>query len=278
MHRLEHPDFGTEVCRGHDAESAHQACTEIRHDVSVQIGQQQHVELLRLHHEMHARGIDDAVVLRDIRIMRRDVLHALEEEPVAHLHDVRLVHGRDAFSAMAARVVEREFRNARRRLERDDLQALDHARHDLVLEAGIEILGVLAHDHEIHALIARGDRRNVPDRPQVREQFQRLPQADVHARESAAHWRRQRPFERNFVSGNRFEQLRRQRRTVLGNRARAGQMRLPLDVEAGGFDDLYDHGGNFGADSVARDQRDAVLRHVVIRALPSRAAPGRRRC
>ena len=31
---------------GHDAEPAHQAGTEIRHDVAVQVRQQQHVELL----------------------------------------------------------------------------------------------------------------------------------------------------------------------------------------------------------------------------------------
>ena len=40
-------------------------------------------------------------------------------------------------------------RDARRRLLGDDLQALDDAGHDLVLEAGVEILGVLADDDEI---------------------------------------------------------------------------------------------------------------------------------
>ena len=40
----------------------------------------------------------------------------------------------------------------------DDFQALDDAGHDLVLEAGVEILGVLAHDDEVESRIGRPNR------------------------------------------------------------------------------------------------------------------------
>ena len=43
-------------------------------------------------------------------------------------------------------------RDARRGLLGDDLQALDDARHDLVLEPRVEVLGVLAHDDDVDAL------------------------------------------------------------------------------------------------------------------------------
>ena len=49
-------------------------------------------------------------------------------------------------------VLEREPRDARRRLLGDDLQALDDAGHDLVLEPGVEVLGVLAHDDQVDVL------------------------------------------------------------------------------------------------------------------------------
>ena len=39
-------------------------------------------------------------------------------------------------------------------LLRDDLQALHHARHHFVLQAGIEILGVLAEDGQVERQIA----------------------------------------------------------------------------------------------------------------------------
>ena len=87
---------------------------------------------------------------------------------------------------MAPRVLEREPRDARRGVLGDDLQALDDAGHDLVLEAGVQVLGVLADDDEIDALEARRHARQVPHRPQVGVEIQRLAQADVHAREPLA--------------------------------------------------------------------------------------------
>ncbi len=74
------------------------------------------------------------------------------------------------------RVVEGELRDARRRRLGDDLQALDHARHHLVLEPGVEVLGVLADDDEVDVLVARRHRRDVPHRPQVGVEVERLAQ------------------------------------------------------------------------------------------------------
>ena len=66
------PIVGAEVRGADDAEAADQAGAQIRHDVAVQVRQQQHVELLRVHHEVHARGVDDPLVVRDVRILARD--------------------------------------------------------------------------------------------------------------------------------------------------------------------------------------------------------------
>ena len=76
-------------------------------------GQQQHVELVRVHHQLHAGRVDDALVVGDVDVLARHGPHALEEQPVAELHDVRLVHGRDALAAVPPRVVERELRDPR---------------------------------------------------------------------------------------------------------------------------------------------------------------------
>ena len=83
-------------------------------------------------------------------------------------------------------------RDPRRRLLGDDLQALDHAGHDRVLEPGVEVLGVLAHDHQVDAGEPRRHRRQVPHRPQVRVEIERLAQPDVDAGEALADRRRDR--------------------------------------------------------------------------------------
>ena len=66
---------------------------------------------------------------------RATVARAVEEEAVAELHDVGLVDAVILLRPCAARVLERELRDARRGLLGDDLEALDDARHDHVLEA-----------------------------------------------------------------------------------------------------------------------------------------------
>ena len=135
---------------------------------------------------------------------------AVEEQAVAQLHDVGLVDRRHLLAAVTARVLEREARDARRRLLGDDLQALDDPGNHLVLEAGVQVFGVLAHDHEIDVLEARRDARQVPHRAQVRVQIERLAQADVHAREALADRRRHRPLEGDLVPADGVDELDRQ--------------------------------------------------------------------
>ena len=171
------------------------------------------------------------------------------------------MHGGHPLAAVAACIVERELRDARGGFERDDLKALDDTGHHFVLESRIQILGILADDDEVHAVVARGDRRNVPNRPQVGEELQRLAQADVHAREPAANRGRQRTFERHLVPDDRVEQFGRQRRAVLLDGGGTGKVRLPFDVEPRGFEHVDDGIRDLRADPVARNQRDAVLSH-----------------
>ena len=128
-------------------------------------------------------------------------------------------------------MLEGEPRDARRRLLGDDLQALDHAGNDLVLEARVEILGVLADDDEVDALKAARDALEVLDRPQVGVEVERLAQPDVDAGEPFADRRRDRSLERDLVLSNRIEQLDRQRLIEALERRHAGVVTIPLDVE-----------------------------------------------
>ena len=65
-------DLGAEVRGADDAEPADQAGAQIRHDVAVEVRQHQHVELLRVHHQLHAGGVDDPLVVGDVGVLARD--------------------------------------------------------------------------------------------------------------------------------------------------------------------------------------------------------------
>ena len=109
---LEHRHAGAEVRAGHDAEPADQPGAQVGDDVAVEVRQHDHVELLGLHHELHARGVDDALVVGDVRMRAGDLANAVEEQAVAELHDVRLVDRRDLLAAVLFRVREGEGRDA----------------------------------------------------------------------------------------------------------------------------------------------------------------------
>lgn len=93
--------------------------------------------------------------------MFRDLHKLRQEQPVAHLHDVCLVHRRDLFPVVEERKPESVLRRPPGFLLRDDFQRLDDVRHDLVLEAAVLSLRVLADDDDVEVLEARRDSRGV---------------------------------------------------------------------------------------------------------------------
>ena len=161
-------------------------------------------------HQLHAGGIDDFLAVLDIRVQAGYCSNAFEKETVTKFHDVRLVYRGHLPTAVAARVVEGEFCNTRRGALGDDLQALDNARNDFVLEARIKIFGVLSNDDEVHAGETRRHTRQVPNRPKVGIQIELFTKRDVDAREPFADRGRHRTLQSDLVPEDRVDDLRRQ--------------------------------------------------------------------
>jgi hypothetical protein len=158
--------------------------------------------------------------------------------------------------AVLLRVLEREMGNARRGALGDDLQALDYPRYDLMLEAGIQIFSVLAHDDEVDRLKSGRDARQIPDRSQICVQVERFAKPDVDTGESVRDRRGDRSLQRDLVATNRVDQLDRQRFPGPLDRQHASQLAVPFDRHAGGVEDAHDRISHFGADTVAGDQGD----------------------
>ena len=74
---------------------------QVGEDVAVEVLEQQHVELRRVLHELHAAVVDDDLAVADPRMIARHAPRALEEEPVRELQDVRLVDGADLAAPFA---------------------------------------------------------------------------------------------------------------------------------------------------------------------------------
>ena len=109
---------------GHDAQAADQAGAEVADQVAVEVLHQQHVEAGRVLHQLHAAGVDDQLLVLDVRVLVLvDAAGAAEEQAVGHLHDVGLVEDGDLLPVAARGVAEGEAGDARAGRLGGDLEA-----------------------------------------------------------------------------------------------------------------------------------------------------------
>jgi hypothetical protein len=136
-----------------------------------------------------------------------DPARAIQEESVRELHDVRLVEHRHLAPTALPGVAKREARDPLAAGARRDLEALDDAGHDLVLQTGVEPLGVLPDHHQLHVLVAGSDPRHRAHRPHRGVEVEALAELHVHAGEAVADRRGQGPLERHPVLLDRRDRL-----------------------------------------------------------------------
>ena len=159
MHRLEHGRALADVRARDDAQPADEPGPEVAEDVAVEVLGDDDVDLVGVSHHLHRAGVDDHLRRLDARVLEGDATEDVEEQAVGELHDVRLVDAGDALAPHALGVVEGVLADAGAALLGDELHALRDARQDHELEAGVEVLGVLADDDDVGALEARLDAR-----------------------------------------------------------------------------------------------------------------------
>ena len=128
----------------------------------------------------------------------------------------------------------------------------------LVLDAGVQVLGVLAHDHEVDVVVARAHARVRLAGAQAGVEAELVAQRDVDRAEAGADRRRDRAFQRDLVRLDRRERLLRQRRAGLLHHVDARLAHVPVELDAGRLEHPAGRLGQLGAGAVARNQGHAV--------------------
>ena len=126
------------------------------------------------------------------------------------------------------------------------------------LDPGVEVLNVLAHDHEVD--IAAG--RRYPGiglrGAEVCVEVELLAQGDVHRAKPCAELGRERTLERDAIAADRVECVFWKGRAVLLHCGHADLVDIPADLHAGRFDRTTCGFDDLRARAVARNQRDGV--------------------
>src|SRR5215208_7232602 len=155
--RLEDRDLLPDVRSWGDAEPAGKARAQVGQDVAVEVRTHQNVIEVRLHDELHAHVVYDAVIylLEVVLVVFGDLEEHVPEQTIGELHDVGLVDHGDVFATLFFGSFEGHATDTLGALTGDDLDRLRRVFADGVLHASVEVLGVLAVDDDVDVLVGR---------------------------------------------------------------------------------------------------------------------------
>ncbi len=151
------------------------------------------------------------------------------------------------------------------------------SRADHVLDAGVQVLGVLADDDQVDVFVAGLDATHRLGGPQVGVQAERLAEPDIDAPEPGTDRRRDRTLQPDPGPSHGFEDVVRKRRPVLLDRGLAGHHRLPFEADAGRIEHAGGRLRQLRPDAVAGDQGDSVGHGPIVATHADRRWPASRR-
>ena len=128
----------------------------------------------------------------------------------------------------------------------------------LELDAGVEVLGVLADEDDVDVLVLRADAVVALAGAYAGVEVQGLPKSDVDAPEAGAHRGRDRALDADLGLPDRLDHGVRQRRPGRLHDVDAGLLDVPLEAHPGRVEDALRGVGDLGAGAVAGDEGDAV--------------------
>ena len=185
---LEDGTLVTNVAGGRQAETADQTGAHVREDITVQVGHDEDLVIVRhgVGDHLQAGVVEQLVVELDVREVLGDIPGGVEEQTVGHLHDGGLVDDADLLAADLLGVLEGEAQNTLAGLPGDQLDALDDTINHNVLDARVLALRVLSDQDGVDVVVCRLVASDGAAWPQVGEEVESSPEGEVEGDVSLA--------------------------------------------------------------------------------------------
>jgi len=180
---------GTDVSGWGDSETANKAGTEIGKNVSVEVWHDEYIELGWVLDHVKADGVEVHFTVVDLWVLLGSLSDAVNEESVAHSHNVSLVHSGDGASLVVDSVLEGKLGDLSAGLFSDKLDTLDDAWNDLVLNTGVLSLGVLSNSDQVDVFVGGWEALQADAWSNVGVKAKSFSEHQVHAWVAGADWR-----------------------------------------------------------------------------------------
>ena len=297
---LEDGALVTDVARGGQTKTTDQTGAHVGKNVAVQVGHNQDLVVVRggVGDDLEAGVVEKLGVELDVGELLGHVAGGVEEETVGHLHDGGLVDGADLVLANLLGVLEGVAQHALGSLAGDELDGLDNAVDDDVLDARVFSLGVLTDENGVDTIVGGLVALDGLARTDVGEEVEGTAESQVERDVTLANG----GLERGALAWSACK----------GKVARAGELiegscsrlagwtygegtlegdvvardgldglvgddglavlvqaggdidGLPLNGDVGGLENVLDRLGDLGTDTITLNQRDGVLAIVAL--------------
>lgn len=266
---LEDRALVTDVAGGGQTKTTDQTGAHVGENVTVQVGHDEDLVVVGsgVGDDLEAGVVEELGVELDVGVLLGDLATKVEEETVGHLHDGGLVDNADLGLADVLGVLEGEAEHALTGLAGDELDRLDHAVNNDVLDAGVLALGVLADEDGVDVVVGGLVSLDALAGTHVGEQVEGPSEGQVERDVALADGRGERALEGDIVALDGVDGLLGNDGLALGVEAGGDVDRLPLDGHVGGRVDVLDRLCDLRANAVALDQRNGVFAVAALLAL-----------
>ena len=263
MNRLKNGGVVPDVSTGSQTESPYQPGAEVRENIAEQIRCHDDIELLWSRHELHGHIVDNAVIAFDLGIFLRHLSANIQKQSAGEFHNVGLMHDCDLLTSVLPCIVKGSTDNPVAPRSRHNPDSFGSALLciDVMLNAGVEFLGIFPKDDQINALKRRLDPFHRLSRPKVDVEVKLLSESNVDASEAHSDGGSKGAFQRYLVFGDRVECLLGQRIFESIDSGHSRLVNVPLDVDACGFDDFSRCFGDAGANPITRYESYSMHMH-----------------
>lgn len=178
---LEDGALVTDVAGRSETKTADETGAHVGQNVTVQVGHDKDLVVVGggIGDDSQTRVVQQLSVELDIGELLGDLAGGVQEETVGHLHDGGLVHDTDLLLVDRTSILEGETENTLGSLASDELDALDNAVNDNVLNAGVFTLSVLTDQDGVDVVVGSLEASDRAAGTQVREEVESTTKGEV---------------------------------------------------------------------------------------------------
>lgn len=251
--------ISTDISGWGETETTDQTSSKIGEDITVKVGHDKHVVLGGILDDSEADSVEVGVFKLDVGVLFGDFSGNSKEGTVGLSHDVGLVDAGDSVPTVLSSVLESVLADVSGGGLSDELDGLDDAWDDLVLDAGVLTFSVFSDGDDVDVLVFGLVANDGLAWSNVGVKAEGLSEHEVHGGVASADGSGKGTLKTDLVLVDGFPSGLREYPAAICLLDSVNVSLFPIDWSPSGVEDLGNSSRDLWADAIARNQSASVL-------------------